>query len=207
MAIDPTVWADTPGFGRAPLLADPVVENPMADIARRLIKATGGDNRVLAGDRPVGAILRDVNTMTPQEQKAEYQAYGGMNPSIGQEAAIRAPAAVVGLAALGAGALGGAMANQGVEARIRELAGAMTQGRGGEVAEQVRRAQAMEAGRKKARETLENFGRTRPAVTPRSGPGSPRAKPKPKETGGNKGGTRQRQGGTSVFTRGDTMPI
>lgn len=135
--IDPRLWASTPGMGRAPLLPDPVqpsaaAVNPRRDIANLLLQAQGVDNRVLPGDRPVGALVRDPATMTQAQQIAEMSALGGF-PQEGPAMATRVPGAVAGgLAALGGvpgvGLAAGMMAPRGVEQRQRELANVLTQG-------------------------------------------------------------------------------
>lgn len=135
--IDPRLWADTPGMGRAPLLPDPqmpstAVSNPRADIARLLMGEAYGMGNTGQQDRPVGALVRDPATMTQAQQIAELQALGGF-PQEGRAAWTRAPsAAVTGMATLaGTGGLGlpaAMMSGAGVRQRQQALGGALTQG-------------------------------------------------------------------------------
>lgn len=135
--IDPRIWAETPGQGRAPLLAPPqqpaqVTADPRADIVRLLQGATGQDNRTRPGDMPVGQLVRDPATLTQMQQFNEMEALGGF-PHEGRALATRVPAATAGLVTTlaGAGGLGapmGLMAGKGVEQHQQRLANVFTQG-------------------------------------------------------------------------------
>ena len=132
MALDPEVWANTPGLGRAPLLPDPVMPtaaaaSPMQDIARRLLYASG-DQRVMERDRPVGALVRDPASMSMGELSGEMRTLGGGTMGAPEATmATRAPGALMG-ALTGnpiVSAIAGSAGQGGGTTRLGQLGGEM----------------------------------------------------------------------------------
>lgn len=117
--IDPRIWAETPGQGRAPLLAPPqrpaqVTADPRADIVRLLQGAT--DNRTRPGDMPVGMMVRPPSSMSIDEMVMEERALGGPMGYAGNVGATLASGGT-----LGVGTGLGLMGRAGVGQRQRQL--------------------------------------------------------------------------------------
>lgn len=117
--IDPLLWADTPGMGRAPLLPDPqgpagATRNPMRDIALRLMGQE--DRQVRPEDRPVGMMVRPPSQMTIDEMVMESRALGGP-----QRFAPNVAATVASMGAPGLGTLAGLAGRRGIDMRQRQL--------------------------------------------------------------------------------------
>ena len=145
MPLDPNLWGNMPGQGRAPLQPayqpSQAASDPMADIARRLVQSQGGGGPMDPRERPQ-AFAPDPATLSPQQLQGFHEGYGGFG---GPSSVGRGPGAVAGgittlagAPTLGLGTALGYAGNRGVKEyhgkleseRMHQMANAMEGGRG-----------------------------------------------------------------------------